>query len=152
MKMKLNLIISVILMFISSFSLIIIPFSDFNGITIQKVLAYVIGAVFWLFLVAAWTIQIILSKQIKSDSKKFGLISFFSNKIAIAADIIALISLVATILMTIISGEVVIPEIVSYLIISVFFFSLQMHCVCNGKIFKHILKISSNGGEIQNEK
>lgn len=139
-------------MFLSSFSLVIIPFSDFKGTNIQKVLAYVIGASFWLLLIVAWAIQIILSKRLKSEPKKIGLISFFSNKFAIAADVITLISLIASIVMTIISSSFVIPEIISYLIISVFFFSLQMHCVCNGKVFKYILKINSNGGEIQNEK
>lgn len=142
MKSKISLIVSIVLIFISSFSIVLIPLSDFNGNTKQKILAYFIGILFWTCLIAAWIIHAVIYKSAKHIKKRIGIISLFENSPAKIFDVLTLLSLIEVIAVTIISAKGSVPEAVSYISVSVLLFVFQMHCIFNGKNFKYVM--SSN--------
>lgn len=107
---------------------------DFNGAKWANIL---IGAVFWLGLAAGIVFSVLLTKRRKKEGfhqGKVGLISFFQNKIAAVFDILMILTLFSTVLLIIFS----VKSAIAYVIVALFFFSLEMHCVLNGKNYKYI--------------
>ena len=96
-----------------------------------------IGIVFWLGLAGGIVLSVLLSKQRKAagaDEGKIGIINFFSNKPAIVFDCLMIVSCIASIVFLVLQSQI----FIGYISIALFFFSLEMHCVLNGKNYKYI--------------
>ncbi|MBR2589498.1 MAG: hypothetical protein IKE65_01080 [Clostridia bacterium] len=97
----------------------------------------IIGIIFWLGLIAGIILCVLLSKQRKAagfDEGKIGLIGFFSNKAAIVFDCLMIVSCIASIVFIVLKSQL----FIGFISIALFFFSLEMHCVLNGKNYKYI--------------
>lgn len=104
------------------------------------------GVLFWLGLITGISLQIVLEFRRKAFFKKYqvkretmqkprnGLLSFFSNKEAMIADIVLGVSFVATVLTFMITRGY---GIVCYLLVALTVFSFCLHCVFNGRIYFH---------------
>ena len=126
-----------------------------------KVLSYVAGGMFWMFLILGVIIQIFLAASVKKIikraamrnyvpkiKKRIGITCFFSNFPAMIADIILVLSLIGLTISAIITQG---TAYVCYVFFSLVFFSFSMHCVLNGRIYYFLLnhnkffKVSHNG-------
>lgn len=137
------------MLFISSFSILLSFFGDYNGSVLNVIMAYAVGILFWVFMLAAYILLIILnSKRKKSrntagnnprkDGKRHlpGAFRFFSNKYAAVADISMILFLILTVVFAFIP---VLNQLLEIIFISFFIFSLHMHCILNGVNFTYTL-------------
>ena len=110
------------------------------GTSIRKVIA---GIVFWVMLIIGIAAQIMLylslRKSIKADfttkKRKIGLICFFSNRYAAVADLFMTLSVITLIISYAFTDA---SNYFNYIILSVFVFSLSMHCILNGRKFYYM--------------
>ena len=136
---------------VAGISLVFIPLVDLSGTSAQKVFALVLALLFWLgilceilfFVLANKQCNIIEDRLIQKGSKSFkgkkiGLISFFSCREAIAADVLSIISLAAVILLIIFKAT---NEWLFIVIAAIFFFSFNLHCFLNGRNYKYLREI-----------
>ena len=136
---------------IAGLSILFIPLVDLEGTSAQKIFAILLAALFWLGLIAEIVFFILANKQcnviedrlIKKGSKSFknaklGVISFFSFREAMVADVLAGLSLIAIILMIILK---VTNDWLFVIIAVIFFFSFNMHCFLNGRNYKYFKEI-----------
>ena len=137
------MMITIILLLISSYSLMLSPASDFDSDGFSRILAYAIGVVFWLGLISAYVIFIGINKERKKRQRssnrknikrKTAALTFFSSKPAAIADIVSVVCIIPTII--IIRGTNAIPQLFQYFIISTLIFSVQMHFILNGRNFR----------------
>lgn len=118
----------------------------------------IVGIGFWVFLILGIAAQVILSGRRKawyrtqhinekrSSVRRVGLISFFSNKIAVVADIamvISLIGLVASVIITKATGYT------CYVFLAIFSFSFCLHCILNGKVYYHVTHHYESNGKYE---
>ena len=92
--MKRKMLITILLLMISSYSLMLSPAADFDSDGFTRILAYMIGIVFWLCLISAYVIFIIVNKERRKKKRsrnkikqKPAALTFFSSKPAAVADI-----------------------------------------------------------------
>lgn len=143
------------LLFVSSFSLLFSLKGNFEGTTLEKILAYATGTGFWLCLIMGYVLLFRMNqfrKQQKDSpsEKHWGIFSFFSNKYAQWADILLIISLVGTVLFLVLASKYPANELYStmtVIILSVCLFSLHMHAVLNGINFQYVLDKTKQNGE-----
>ena len=83
--------VSIVLMAISSLSVTFFIFADYNSEkTSTRVFSFFISSLFWLTIISAWILRLILYKHLKKTNeftKKPAIITFFSNEYAKIADI-----------------------------------------------------------------
>lgn len=145
------LCISVIGCLISGLSLLFIPMVDLEGTTQQKIFALILAALFWIGMIVEIVFFVLADKQcnmiedrlIKEGSKSFkgtkiGVISFFTCKEAMVADVLTGLSLIAIILMIILK---VTNDWLFVIVAVIFFFSFNLHCFLNGRNYKYIKEI-----------
>ncbi|MGN1319887.1 MAG: hypothetical protein ACI4U6_02090 [Acutalibacteraceae bacterium] len=137
------LIASIISFLLLSISFLLMPIESNNATEGVSIITILSGAIFWISIVCGIVTQAVLSHRIKSWlasnrirngrlARKCGVISFFKNPFAVAADIamiVGLIGLVITIILTHGIGYT------CYVFLALFVFSFSMHCILNGKIF-----------------
>lgn len=133
--------------FLSSVSLFLIPFADINGQGIQKAFAYVAAAVFW----SGFILEIIFVFASSCDRKKIekkrvdaggepskktgvGAITFFSNRLAAAADSIFIVTAIAVAVLSVLKVK---NNIIVMFVTAIMFFSLNMHCILNGRNYRY---------------
>ena len=151
---------AVIFLAISSFSLLLVMFSDYGGGFLNVTAAVSAGVLFWAFLIGGYVLLYRISKHRKEYEKQQrrsgtrrehrftrpvkkrpGIARFFSNPLASLSDI-AMISALAFILVTIfvpIGGR-----LVEFIAVSVLVFSVHMHCVLNGINYEYIMALSES--------
>lgn len=107
-------------------------------------LGFVPGILFWVGLLTGVVLQIVLEARRNSLFAKYnvkretmqkarnGLLSFRSNSLAAIADVILIISAVATILTFILTKG---TGYLCYVCLSALVFSFCMHCILNGRIY-----------------
>ena len=105
------------------------------------------GALFWAGLLAGAGIQIALSARRKALFRKYnvncktmqkprnGLLSFASNKIALVADIVCAVSIIATVLSFVLTNG---TGYMCYVSLAMLVFSFSAHCIFNGRIYFYI--------------
>lgn len=152
-----NLII--VMLFISSFSLLLSFFGDYNGNAFNIIMAYAVGVLFWGLFIASYVLLAVLNSKRKKleaekkeenvnnteehsnryaasrkKSRKPGIITFCSNKYAMIFDILMILMLILTVVFSFI------PALSSIAVIcfAVLIFSIHMHCVLNGVNFRYI--------------
>ena len=135
---------------VSSLSLLLGIFADFEGYGFQAALGYIAGALFWLFLAGGYWLLFKLSKRRKEfekdnpdapyikRQKRPGILTFFSNRWAALADLVLPISFIILLLILFIP----LGKVVTFIAASAFALSAHMHSVLNGINFKYILYIS----------
>ena len=136
---------------LAGLSLLFIPIVDSDGTSTQKVFAILLAALFWIGLIAEIVFFVLADKQcnmiedrlIKEGSKSFkgtkiGVISFFTCKEAMVADVLTGLSLIAIILMIILK---VTNDWLFVIVAVIFFFSFNLHCFLNGRNYKYIKEI-----------
>lgn len=159
-KLKIWFYISITLLGISSSAILLVMFADFNGNQMQKAMGYLVGIIFWVGIIAGYTVFWKLNRELKKILKqhyrrkrksRIGLITFFSSLHGMIADIICGICFLVLTVLLITKNN---AEWLTIIFISLFAFSLQMHCLLNGENFKHIkfLETRSKRHETENEK
>lgn len=105
------------------------------------------GVLFWLGLLVGVVFQIVLEirrraflktykvKREKIQKPRNGLLSFFSNKEAMIADVVLVVGLLATILTFVLTRGY---GIGCYLFVALTVLSFCAHCIFNGRIYFHI--------------
>lgn len=154
LKKYMNLLwLSGISCFVAGLSLLFIPLADMEGTKAQKGVAVLLAALFWAGLIAEIIFFVIANKQcnsieerlIKRGSKTFkntkiGLITFFSCREAMFADIASILTFIIMIVMIILKVTndwlFVIPA-------TAFFFSFNLHCFLNGRNYKYYKTIQN---------
>lgn len=147
----------VISLAISSFSLLLVMFGDYNGNALNKAIAVLTGVLFWGFLIIGYVILGIISghrktyerknradlgrKANRDANKRPGIICFFSNQKAIIADIVMIVSFIINLIFMFIPS---VNQVVAVIFIAIFAFAVHMHCVLNGVNFRYIAHISKN--------
>lgn len=95
------------------------------------------GACFWIGLIGTIFSAISINSMRRADMefqeshadiKRIGIIHFFTNKPAIIADTLMMISLIGYIIMRLLKSY----NILSYILIAIFVFTFGMHCMLNG--------------------
>ena len=102
-----------------------------------------IGLAFWFFTISGYILLIVANVEIKRISGNLrknkrslpGIISFFSNQIAMIADIAVIISIVAFVIICITELRF---KYIAFVTLFLLIFSLHMHWLFNGRIYKLI--------------
>jgi len=128
---------SIIGFFISSATVWFIPLVSFDGELWQRIAAYILGASFWLGLIAGFAFLVILNLMRRKEKHRASIpfIWFFRNKIALVFDIALVIGLAGVIVMLFVDG---LNQWMSAGILFTFIFSLEMHGMFNGENYKFV--------------
>ena len=124
--------------FMMSAMILIMPVIESNEKAIIPV-----GLAFWFFAISGYILLIVANVEFKRISGNLrknkrslpGIISFFSNKIAMIADIAVIISIVAFVIICITELRF---KYIAFVVLFLLIFSLHMHCLFNGRIYKLI--------------
>lgn len=146
MDRKKLLYVQIISFLISSISLSLTSFVSYEDGTAKIVFSIIVGLLFWIGLAVGIILNFMLKNKTKNrleNEKGIGLICFFKNKIAICFDVAMIFLLVASIVVIAIQTESFIGSIV----IALFVFSFEMHCIFNGKIFKCLMETGGQDNE-----
>lgn len=148
----------IILLFISSFSLLLSFWGDYNGNVLNIIIAYAIPILFWGGMILAYVMLYQFNKQriknseaekpLNNNSERThnrimrptrfmpGALRIISNKYATIFDFLSLIFLILVIVLSFIPN---VNQVIVIVCLSVLVFSLQMHCLLNGVNFTYIL-------------
>lgn len=144
---KVNFYISISALIIATVSLFFIPMVNINGIGVSRVFAYVIGALFWLSVIAEqiffWRANLFrhkLEMQMQKNGgkiikRRIGIISFFKNKEAVIVDIILFMSVIAVAIILILN---IMSDWLIILCLAILFISFNLHCILNGINYMYI--------------
>lgn len=130
---------SVSCFFMMSAMILIMPIIENNEKAIIPV-----GLAFWFFAISGYILLIVANVEFKriggnlhknNKNSLPGIISFFSNKIAMIADITAIVSAIAFVIICITELRF---KYIAFIVLFFVIFSLHMHCLFNGRIYKLI--------------
>lgn len=133
--------ISVLALFLMSACILLMPLPDRIDED-SRIMTIVLGSLFWgtaiigyvsIFLAERERKHLMKKKMIITEKSLPGIRNFFSNSVAKVADVTMMISIIVFV---IISFTDLIYEYVSYIILFLVIFSLNMHCLFNGRIYK----------------
>ena len=127
-KYNCALLCSIVCFTISSASFILIPISDFNGTKIERILAYMVGILFWLGFIIGLTITFVLGRmRRKVGYKKYRIPGLF-------CDIAMLISLIV-----IIAAKILLKDynLLWPVMLSIAMFLIFMHSIINGNNYSY---------------
>jgi len=150
-KIRILIIIALISLFISSYVIILIPFSDFGEGGFKTVLSYCISICFYLFLILGYILFIVANQKRKKQKLtkknryklKPGIIVFFSSLWGSIADIILIMSVVMVAMLMIFPN--VFSDLIKYILIATFIFSVHMHSIFNGVNYRVAFLLSKTG-------
>jgi len=130
--------LSVISFFVSSATIFFMPFGSFEPDG-NVMLAYILAITFWLFLVMGIFFVLLLSRQRFKDMKYARMdgimfLRFFKNKLAVVFDLLLLAGILTLVLSLIIIRTLPAEVALAGTFITVF--SLEMHCLFNGKNYE----------------
>ena len=103
-----------------------------------------VGILFWLSFIGGYTLLIITNKKFRKlfvqgnpevESKLPNCFEFFSNTYAAVADAILIAVIVVLIVITILGRM---TGVFPYIVLAILVFSINMHCLFNGNIYKTI--------------
>lgn len=145
-KLKRNLLISMICPLFSSLALICLIFVNSNRGGFHLIMSYIIGALLWLgpiceivFLIMASSKRKYIESKMKTkllrDKCRPGIIVFFSSREALFCDIVFIISAIATVI--IIAARISRSHIV-FPVLAVLYLSFNTHCFLNGKNYRFL--------------
>lgn len=137
---------TLLIMCIQFLMLFLIPVVNVYGTDFQRISSYIVATIFWSCLVIIIVLifktsgkRRLLEKNIENIRLKrkyrLGIISFFKNQEAMIADLILFVSFVFSIVL--IAFEINVDWLV-YIMISLFFFTFNLHCLLNGKNYRYL--------------
>lgn len=139
------LILSLICLGISSFSILGVVNASYDENYGSKALAITVAVAFWAGLIIGYVLLIMLNKNRRASAVKigrfktggcqFGIFKFFRNKEAIIADVIMLLSLVLFIIFRILDNVSVYLDLT---VIALLIYSFHLHCILNGQNYRYI--------------
>lgn len=139
---KVYVIASVVAFFIFSVSFLLMPIEDGNTDNGLSLFSFAAGVMFWLGLIVGSIMQLVLSIKRKNwlskhkqslcteNQPRIGIISFFKNKIAIAFDVVFILSWIGFVFSLVLTNTV---GYVCYVFAGLVSFSFCAHCIFNGK-------------------
>ncbi len=135
-KLKKQELISILAFVFSAASFMLFYFVDYQKNNFTKALGYLLPAIFWLGLIIAVVMQILISLKSKMEvtKNKIGVVSFFKNKYAVVFDVLMIVSIIITLILLVKH----VNNFIVFLIISLLIVSFEMHCILNGKYFNTI--------------
>lgn len=126
---------------VSSMSFLLIPISDFNGTTIQRVFAYMVGGLFWIGLFVGLILTVIMSSWRKKDNinkhRLPGILCFFRNRSAMRCDCAMFLIIVLFIISQKFFG---LYNWISIILLSCMLMSIYMHSVLNGENYAYLMQ------------
>ena len=133
-------ILSAAAYFISAASVWLLPVTD--SVENTGAGSYISGILFWAGLLLGilfWALAYIKCRQSETyrkirDKSHPGFVSFFSNKLAIAADVLLALSLIITVASVFIRMN----YILSLCSLFVLLFTFHLHYLLNGRVYKYI--------------
>ena len=143
-KIKALLIMSVFSFFIMSADFLIMPIGNTVTEVSMKWFNILTGTLFWGALICGIVLYILYSNECKKqyknikgkrdfyNKKRFGLISFFSNRYAVISDVGLFISILLFAILMIFSDR---TSYLCYVAIMLSALFLALHCIFNGKPF-----------------
>ena len=146
----------ILMLMISSFSVLLSYFASFEGNALQRILAYLIGVLFWAFLIIGYVIFHKISVHRKEYEKTHpdleylkkrrlpGILTFFSDHASSAIDIIMIISFIITLAFMFIPS---LDQSFAIVFAAILIFSIHMHCILNGVNFRYISHLTGTKGE-----
>lgn len=149
------LMLAFMLLFSVSF-LLMSPASDLALNHGQKWLQVLSGALFWTSFIAAYTLLVLVNvkraklakhKKVSPKYKLPGIITFFSSKEAIVADVLSAVFLIAVVVCVAILK---LNNMFAFVLISLLVLALQLRAVLNGENYRYI-KSQMSGGKESNE-
>ena len=137
-KGKVLFTLSVISFFVSSATILFMPFGSFEQDG-NVILAYTLAITFWLFLALGLIFVLLLSRQRSKDIKYARMdgiifLRFFKNKLAVVFDLLLLAGILTLVFSLIIIRTLPAEVTLAGTFITVF--SLEMHCLFNGKNYE----------------
>lgn len=131
------LLIEISLFLSSSIGLFLSQFIIKSSGQTNRLIAVISGTLFWIGLILAIIFSLYLNKITinKNNDNKIVLIKFFSNKPAIVFDVLLIVSFIAFVICMIVNRM----SNIAIIIFCILIFSLEMHCVFNGKNYKYII-------------
>lgn len=151
-KARLFLNLALVSIFLSSLQIVWIPFVSYGETIRENITSYTISGCLWGFLITGY---ILLYKaqhycrlaQQKSGIHRLrryklnvGIFNIFTSAEAFVFDIIAFISLLATVISSIFWQHIRFAIPVSA---AIFVFTFQMHCILNGRIYINIKSLEA---------
>lgn len=156
MKKDKNLMRAVIaLLAISSLSLCFIAFGSYDASAFRAILTVLIAILFWVCLIAGYVLLYVISRhrkefernaprekrrRIKTNNRP-GIIRFFSNPAATAADFAMIGFFILDLVFMFIPG---ISQTVTYILLACLVFAIHMHCILNGVNFEYTYNIAKS--------
>ena len=129
--------------FLMSASILLMPMAVQIGQQDKK-MTVLIGLMFWISMITAYVLLGIanserkwfLHRKVGIDAKmncRPGIVEFFTNIPATVADVAMILSFLLFVIVGFTDWKY---EYISYILLFIFVFSLQMHCMFNGRIYK----------------
>ena len=140
-KMIIFLLLSVVLLFIGSASIVFMPLSSNISNAEFKLPVIINGLVFWISFIFGYLSLALANSQCKKINcekvkRKAGLFCFFSNRYAKVFDVLMVVSFIALVLMMIFGKTL---YYVIFIILALLVFSINMHCIFNGRVVRTII-------------
>ena len=135
--------ISAIFQFLMSASILLMPMAVQMGQQDRK-MTVLIGLVFWISAITGYVLlgmansdrKWFLVRKLRCDVKmncRPGIAEFFTNVPATVADVTMILSFILFVIIGFTDWKY---EYISYVLLFLLFFSLHMHCMFNGRIYK----------------
>lgn len=143
-KAVLFLKLALISIFLSALQVVWVPFVSYGDSLWGNITSFTISGCLWVFFIAGYVLfyfsrhhfklahQKSGVRRLRRDKLKVGIFNLFTNLEAAVFDIVAIVSLIATIVTSIFLKSV--PFAISTSA-ALFIFSIQMHCILNGKVY-----------------
>jgi hypothetical protein len=147
LKQKKLLIVQIIMFLLSAISIALTSITTYDSTITRTVISIIIGSLFWLGIIGGILTGFVLKNKIKpnlQNGKKIGIVCFFKNKYSAIFDVLMLVSFVISVIEIVAKSD----SVFAIIVIALFIFSFEMHCVLNGKIFEYI---NSKKGDTINE-
>ena len=144
-KIKLFFWFAVLFQLLMSVSILLMPIAVQMGQQYRK-MTILIGLVFWISAIAGYVMTVIanlerkwyIKQKVDGNVKmncRAGITHFFENVPATIADVIMFMSLLLFVFLRFTEWKY---EYISYILLFMLIFSLHMHCMFNGRIYKVI--------------
>ena len=137
--MKAMFIVACVFQTIMSGTILLMPLASSEYSNSRDILV-IVGGIFWISFIAGYVslyrcISLYKKSRYKKTSGPIGMFRFFTGIPAITSDIILILS---TVLFFIISFTSMRDKYVAYILLFLVIWSVNMHCMLNGKIYKVI--------------
>ena len=140
------------LLALSSLSLCLVAFGSYDASAFRAVFTVLIAILFWACLIAGYVLLYIISKHRKEyernvprdkrrqakTKKRPGILCFFSNPAASAADFAMIGLFILDLVFMFIPG---ISRTINFILLAFLVFAIHMHCILNGINFEYINRL-----------